>query len=90
VQWKGPAYQAGLVPGMKIVSVDGDDFTADALKAAIRQAKSGASPITLTVKYVGTYRTLKIDYHDGLKYPHLVRVSGTPDYLGDIARAKGG
>ncbi|WP_329740866.1 M61 family peptidase [Dyella sp. A6] len=88
VQWNGPAYKAGLVPGMKVVSVNGNEFTGDALKAAIRQAQSGTSPIELAVKYVGTYSTHKVDYHGGLKYPHLERVNGTPDYLDDIARAK--
>ena len=89
VQWQGPAYTAGLVPGMQIVAVDGVDFSADVLKRAIRKAKHARSPIQLTVKYLGTYSTLEVDYHDGLKYPHLVRVHGTPDYISDIARARG-
>jgi hypothetical protein len=29
-----------------------------------------------------------VDYHEGLKYPHLVRVDGTPDYLSEIIAAK--
>ena len=88
VQWEGPAFKAGLVPGMKIVAVAGGHFSGDALKDAIRKAKSGKRPIELLVKYLGTYSTLRIDYHDGLQYPHLVRVKGTPDYLGDIATAR--
>ncbi|MDE1964946.1 MAG: M61 family metallopeptidase [Xanthomonadaceae bacterium] len=90
VQWDGPAYTAGLVPGMKIVAVDGEHFTGDALKDAIRRAKAGRAPITLTVSYLDTYQTLAVDYHDGLKYPHLVREGGRPDYLGDIAKPAGG
>ena len=27
-----------------------------------------------------------IDYHDGERYPSLVRVDGTPDYLDDITK----
>ena len=88
VQWEGPAYKAGLVPGMKIVAVDGVDFSADVLERAIRQAKTGKSPIALTVKYLGTVNTLEVDYHDGLKYPHLVRIHGTPDYIDDIGKEK--
>ena len=90
VQWGGPAYTEGLVPGMKIVAVDGQHFTGDALKDAIRRAKAGHAPITLTVSYLDTYQTLAVDYHDGLKYPHLVRERGKPDYLGDIAKPAGG
>jgi hypothetical protein len=27
------------------------------------------------------FRTVKIDYRDGLRYPKLVRIEGTPDRL---------
>jgi hypothetical protein len=36
------------------------------------------------LKYQGGFRTVTVDYHEGLKYPHLVRVDGTPDYLSEI------
>jgi hypothetical protein len=29
-----------------------------------------------------------VDYHEGLQYPHLVRVKGTPDYLSEIITAR--
>jgi hypothetical protein len=29
------------------------------------------------------YSTVKVDYHDGLKYPHLVRARGN-DLISDI------
>jgi hypothetical protein len=29
---------------------------------------------------------LALDYHDGLRYPHLERVEGTPDRLDDILK----
>ena len=29
---------------------------------------------------------VNIDYHDGERYPRLVRVEGTPDYLDDITK----
>jgi predicted metalloprotease with PDZ domain len=88
VQWKGPAYRAGLVPGMKIIAVNGGHFSSDVLKNAIRKATNGKSPIELLVQYVGTYSTLRIDYHHGLQYPHLVRVKGTPDFIDDIGAAR--
>ena len=34
------------------------------------------APIALLVKNVDVYSTVKVDYHGGLKYPHLVRAEG--------------
>jgi predicted metalloprotease with PDZ domain len=76
VQWNGPAFQAGLVPGLSIVAVNGKDYSAEALKDAITAAKGSQAPIELLVKNVDIYSTVKIDYHGGLKYPHLVRAQG--------------
>ena len=87
VQWDGPAFKAGLVPGLSIVAVNGKDYSPDALKDAVTAAKGGRSPIELLVKNVDTYSSYRIDYHDGLKYPHLVRATGK-DLLGDIAAAR--
>jgi predicted metalloprotease with PDZ domain len=88
VQWGGPAFKAGLVPGMKIIAVNGDEFSAEGLEGAIREARDGKSPVELLVKYVGTYSTIKVDYHDGLRYPHLVRSAGIPDLIDAIAAAR--
>ena len=87
VQWGGPAFNAGLVPGFEIVAVDGKDFSPERLKDAIAAAKDSKSPITLLVKNVDVYSTVNIDYHGGLKYPHLVRAGGK-DLLDDIAAAR--
>lgn len=76
VQWNGPAFQAGLVPGLEIIAVNGKDYSADALKDAVTAAKDTRAPIELLVKNVDVYSTIKIDYHGGLKYPHLVRADG--------------
>ena len=84
VQWNGPAFKAGLVPGLTIVAVDGKDYSPDALKDAITAAKTGNAPIELLVKNVDIYSTAKIDYHGGLRYPHLERAGGK-DLLGAIA-----
>jgi hypothetical protein len=40
------------------------------------------------LKYQGGYRTVPVDYHGGLQYPHLVRVEGTPDYLSETIAAR--
>jgi predicted metalloprotease with PDZ domain len=88
VLWDGPAFNAGLSPGMHIVAVNGKEFDGDALKDAVTAAKGTSAPIELLVKNFDQYRTIKIDYHEGLKYPHLERVNGKPDWLGQLYKAK--
>ncbi|RUL75425.1 M61 family peptidase [Dyella choica] len=84
VRWNGPAFKAGVSTGATLVAVNGQNFSNDALKGAIVAAKGSKQPIQLLLKYQGGYRTVAVDYHDGLQYPHLVRVEGTPDYLDEI------
>jgi len=81
-----PAFQAGLGPGMKLVAVNGHGFNGDVLKGAIRGAKGTTSPIELIVSNENEFRTLRLDYHDGEKYPQLERVQGTPDLLDEIIK----
>ena len=84
VRWGGPADTAKLHPGQKIIAVDGIIFSSDALKSAIDKAKGSKEPIHFILQS-DTFVTLAdIDYHDGQRYPALVRVKDTPDYLDDI------
>jgi predicted metalloprotease with PDZ domain len=85
VRWNGPAFRAGVSTGAKLVAVNGQDYSNDVLKSAITAAKGSSTPIQLLLKYQGGYRTVAVNYHDGLQYPHLVRVEGTPDYLSEIS-----
>jgi predicted metalloprotease with PDZ domain len=86
VRWNGPADKAKLFPGQKIIAVNGNIFSADALKSAIKQAKGNSEPIHLILQGDTFVTTANIDYHDGERYPSLVRVDGTPDYLDDITK----
>jgi predicted metalloprotease with PDZ domain len=88
VRWNGPAFKAGVSTGATLVAVNGQDYSTDVLKSAITAAKNSTTPIQLLLKYQGGYRTVSVDYHDGLKYPHLVRVEGTPDYLSEIIASR--
>jgi predicted metalloprotease with PDZ domain len=86
VRWGSPADKTQLFPGQKIIAVNGNVFSGDALKAAIKQAKGNTEPIHLILQS-DTFVTLaNLDYHDGERYPSLVRVDGTPDYLDDITK----
>jgi predicted metalloprotease with PDZ domain len=86
VRWNGPADKAKLFPGQKIIAINGNVFSGDALKAAIKQAKGGTEPIHLVLQSETFVTTADLDYHDGERYPSLVRVDGTPDYLDDITK----
>jgi len=88
VRWNGPAFKAGISSGATVVAVNGHDYSAEVMTDAIKAAEHGSDPIKLLLKYQGGYRTVDVDYHDGLQYPHLVRVAGTPDYLDEIIAAK--
>jgi len=82
------AAKAGIGPGMKLVAVNGRRFSAEILRDAIKSAKTGTAPIDLLVENTDYYKTYKIDYHGGEKYPHLVRDDSKPDLLSDILKAK--
>lgn len=81
VRWNGPAFKAGIAPGGTLVAVNGREYKADRLADALKEAKVGDKPIELLVKNGDLYRTFKVDYRDGLKYPHLERIPGTVDRL---------
>jgi len=74
VIWGSPAFKAGMTVGDTIVSVNGKKFSSDVLKAAIVAAKTDKNPIRLNVQRQDDYRDVAIDYHDGPRYPHLVKV----------------
>ena len=86
VRMGSPAFQAGLGPGTKLVAINGHGYTEDVLKLAIRAAKGTAGPIELIVSTDNEFRTVRLDYHDGEKYPRLERVQGTPDLLDEILK----
>lgn len=75
-----------LAPGEKIIAVDGQIYSNDALRDAIRKAKGSTEPIHLIVQADSFVHTAEIDYHDGERYPVLERVNGTADYLDDITK----
>jgi predicted metalloprotease with PDZ domain len=89
VLWDGPAFKAGISPGMTVVAVNSRDYDADALKDAVTAAaKDKNQPVELLVKNFDQYQTVRIDYHDGLKYPHLQRDTSKPDTLSTLLKAR--
>jgi len=80
----GPAYEAGIGPGMKIAGVNGRQFSSDGLREAIETAKGSAEPIRLLVANGAQFQTVEVKYHGGLQYPHIERDKSRPDYLSEI------
>ena len=79
-----PAFEAGMVPDMKMVSVNGRDFSPQVLKEAVRDARNGSSPIAMVATLKGYSKTYHVEYHGGEKYPFLERVDGKPDLVDAI------
>ena len=82
------AAQVGIGPGMKVIAVSGRKFSAEVLRNALREGKSSSAPLELLVENTEYYKTFKLDYHGGEKYPHLVRDESKPDLLSDIIKAR--
>ena len=88
VDWDMAAFKSGLTADTQIIAVDGDAFDNDRLKDAIRSAAKDGAPIALLVKTNNQFRTVDIAYRGGLRYPHLERIPGTADRLGEILAPK--
>lgn len=86
VIWDGPAFNAGIRPGMKLIAVNGRAYTADGLSDAIRDSKNSTQAITLLVSAWDYFKTCAIDYHGGDRYPHLVRDESKPNSLDDLLK----
>ncbi|HXQ27366.1 MAG TPA: hypothetical protein VN822_13230 [Candidatus Acidoferrales bacterium] len=84
VIYDGPAFKAGIGPGMKITAVNGQQYSAGVLKEAIAAAASTTAPIELLVANGAEFKSYPVDYHGGPRYPHLERDASRPNYLDEI------
>ncbi len=84
VRWDGPAFNAGIAPGSTLLAVNGYAFDTGLLDEAVKAGKKDGIPIELVVKHGEVVKTVKLDYREGLKYPHLERIEGTKDRLSEI------
>jgi predicted metalloprotease with PDZ domain len=83
-----PAAKAGIGPGMKLIAVNGRQYSPDVLRDALKTGKDSSSPLELLIENTDYYKTYKLDYHGGERYPHLVRDESKPDLLTEIYKAK--
>ena len=84
VRWDSLAFKAGITPDMQLEAVNDQKYTAAILREAILSAEKSKQPIKLLLKRGDEFVTVTLDYHGGMRYPHLERVEGTPDHLDAI------
>jgi len=82
IAWEGPAFRVGLVPGAKLLTVNGAAFSLDGLLAAIDDSEERTLSLGYDVE--GVQSTGALDYRGGLRYPHLKRVDNLPDRLSSL------
>jgi hypothetical protein len=63
------------------VAVNSRQYNATILHDAMRAASKAPEPIEFLIRDGDIYKTFKVDYHAGEKYPHLERDAAKPDLL---------
>ncbi|HXJ87954.1 MAG TPA: peptidase M61 [Candidatus Binatia bacterium] len=81
VFWDSPAFKAGITPDMQLQAVNDQAFSAANLRHAIIAAETSNAPIKMLLKREDQFVTVMLDYHAGLRYPHLERVESSSDLL---------
>jgi predicted metalloprotease with PDZ domain len=87
VRENSPAWKAGLSPGVKVMAVNGQAWDPDALEFAVKATSGASSTVTFIADNNGAVGTYTLDYHGGLRFPHLERIAGKPDMLAKIMAA---
>jgi predicted metalloprotease with PDZ domain len=81
-----PADKAGVGAAMKLVAVNGRRWKPELLRNAIKFARTNAAPIELLLENEEFFKTCKVDYHNGERYPRLERDATKPDLLAEILK----
>jgi predicted metalloprotease with PDZ domain len=81
------ADKAAVGPGMKLLAANDRHFKPDRLKEAVAATKSGDGKITLLLENGDYFQSVVLQYDGGTRYPHLERITSSPDRLGDIFKA---
>lgn len=84
VVWNGPAFKEGITPEMQLEAVNDQKYAPELLRETILAVGKNQQPIKLLLKRGDEYRTVLLDYHGGMRYPHLERLEATPDRLDAI------
>jgi predicted metalloprotease with PDZ domain len=88
VRHGSPAFSAGVAPDMRVLAIGGHKWSAEAARATLVQSEKSSDPIEMVVESADLVRVLHVDYHLGLRNPHLVRDASRPDLLSQILAPK--
>ncbi len=80
------AFAAGIVPGMRIVQVNGGKFSIGRLEQAVKSSRTGK--LELTSANGAFPSTAVLDYQEGARYPKLERNGSISDMLSQILKAR--
>lgn len=83
-----PIEAAGLAPGMKLIAINGRQYSSDLLKATIKGNKGSAEPIEILAQNGEFFKTYSVKYSGGERYPILERNKDNSDLLKDILAMK--
>ena len=81
-----PASKAGVVPGAMLIGVNGRKYSDRILRDFIRDSKTATGPLQLIFAAEDFVNVANVDYHGGLRYPHLERIDGTTDWLTELGK----
>lgn len=88
VVWDSPAFRAGLTVGAKLLAVNGREFSGDGFKEALTAAKDAKRPVELILRQDKNFRTIKLDYSGGLRYPRLEKTGEGEGSLDRLLKPK--
>ena len=71
----------GVSPSMKLMGVNNRLYSGDLLRQAIVNAETNGQPIKLLCLSNSYYSEYSVYYQQGLRYPHLSRITGKTDLL---------
>jgi predicted metalloprotease with PDZ domain len=80
VAFEGPAKKAGIPPATQVIAVNSRQFTPVVLRESIGRGE----PVEFLIHDGEYYRSYRIEYTGGERYPHLERDLGLSDLLSTI------
>jgi hypothetical protein len=77
-----------LERGCHLLGVNGRRWTTEPLRAAIKETKTNSATLELLVENGNAFKSCRLDYHDGERYPYLERDSAKPEVLTTIIKGR--
>jgi predicted metalloprotease with PDZ domain len=89
VVWDSPAFKAGIALGDVVTAIGDTEYSAEAFRNAVR-GTAERKPLTMTIRRDKRYRTITLDYFDGLRYPRLEKLGEGQGSLDRLLTARTG